>query len=198
MESTSQRIRQVAAVVGLIGLGITVRLACAAIPNFAPVASIALFAGYLLPHRRWAVVVPLAIMFFSDLVIGGYQGLLMVTVYGTLALPAVWGSGARRTWPLGSPTSSRPFRSVASLTGLGIVSSLLFFLTTNLATWWLTPWYDKTWAGLGHCYLRGLEFFRYTLAGDLVFSFVLFGSLAIAYAIRGARQSEPTHLAVCD
>lgn len=173
-------------VLGLVTLGVAARLFFNSIPNFTPVASLALFAGYVLTDRRWAVTVPFCTMAITDLFLGGYQALLMLTVYAALLVPAFWGGWAQRHWQISGDRPTSAIGSVFALTGMGIASSLLFFLTTNFATWIVTPWYEKTPAGLWHCFLRGLEMFRYTLAGDSIFSFTLFGLLAAALMARHA------------
>ena len=58
-------------------------------------------------------------------------------------------------------------------------SSLAFFLGTNFAHWAVTGQYPISLSGLSACYLAALPFLKYTLAGDLVFSGVLFGAAAL-------------------
>jgi hypothetical protein len=64
-----------------------------------------------------------------------------------------------------------------------LACSLLFFLATNLATWYVTPWYPRTGMGLWQCYVNAIPFFRYTAAGDLAFAGMLFGGYAAFRAI---------------
>lgn len=164
----------------LVVLGVAARLAFTSVPNFAPVASLALFAGYVLSDRKLALSVPFCVMAITDQILGGYQGLLMVTVYVALAVPAFWGRWARGHWSIQGSSPARSIGNVVRLASCGIASSLVFFVSTNFVTWCVTPWYDKTWPGFLLCFARGLEFFRYTLAGDIVFAFVLFGMYAMA------------------
>jgi len=71
----------------LVAVGAAMRLYFRDIPNFAPVAGLALFAGFFFRDRWMAVAAPLGVMLATDLVLGGYQPLLMASVYGMLALP---------------------------------------------------------------------------------------------------------------
>ena len=73
--------------VALIVAGVLIRLAFEHLPNFAPVAALAMFSGYY--FRRWTVAlcVPFAVMMVSDWFIGGYHPVMMVTVYAMLAVP---------------------------------------------------------------------------------------------------------------
>lgn len=166
--------------IALVLAGASARLVLRDVPNFAPVAALALFAGYLFANRRGAVLVPLSVMALSDLVIGGYDLRMMAIVYASLTLPALIGHGLSRRLPMQRGWSA--CGSTCALVGSSLASSLLFFLTTNLAVWAFGSMYEPSAAGLLHCYERALPFFRYTLAGDLFFSAVLFGGYAVAVA----------------
>ncbi len=61
-----------------------------------------------------------------------------------------------------------------------MASSILFFLVTNLGVWLWFGTYGPGFDGLWHCYVAAIPFFRYTLAGDMFFATVLFGSYALA------------------
>jgi hypothetical protein len=69
--------------------------------------------------------------------------------------------------------------------GGAVLSSVLFFLITNFAVWYGDSFYPQNLAGLGACYLAGLQFYQQdvfgnlflnTVMGDLFFSGLLFGS----------------------
>ena len=51
-----------------------------------------------------------------------------------------------------------------------LLASVLFFLVTNFGCWLWFDLYEHSVSGLVHCYAQALPFFRYTLAGDLVFA----------------------------
>lgn len=165
--------------VGLVGSCAAVRVALQDLPNFAPVAAVALFAGYFFRSGVLALCVPLSAMALSDLFIGGYHWQMMLTVYAMLALPVAARGSLRRYWQVGRDTDSawRPF---AGLMTCSLAASVLFFLTTNFGCWLWFTLYEHSLSGLVHCYVQALPFFRYTLAGDLVFASVLFGGHAIA------------------
>jgi len=170
----------------LVALGAATRLALRDIPNFAPVAALALFAGYLLPNRRLAAMVPLGVMAASDLVIGGYDWRIMAVVYGSLAAPSVLGHWLQSKFRMEHGWSAAA--STGSLVGASLVSSIFFFATTNFAVWAFETSYDRSWAGIAECYVRAVPFFRYTLAGDLFFSSVLFSAFAI-YSVKASRPA---------
>jgi hypothetical protein len=139
--------------------------------NVTPTAALALFAGFLFAGRRTALLVPVAILGVSNLLLDSYQYAgEMLAVYGSFLIPAALGGFVRRRF-----TAVR----VLSCT---LVSSVLFFLTTNFAVWLYRRGeaYSDSFAGLLACYEAGLLFFRWMLAGDLFFAVVIFGTYAVA------------------
>ncbi len=135
-------------------------------PNFSPIAAIALFGGARFADKRAALLVPLAAMFLGDLVLG-LHGLIPV-VYGCFALIVGLGFWLRTNGGAGRIV-------LAALTG-----SVLFFVVTNFAVWAVGGLYPKSAAGLAGCYVAAIPFFKHTLAGDLVYTFALFGGLRAA------------------
>jgi hypothetical protein len=103
----------------------------------------------------------------SDIVIGGYDWRMMVVVYSALAAPLLLGRYLRGR--LGT------VRVAAS----ALASSVVFFLTTNLAVWYYGYWYTRDLKSLLQCYAAAVPFFRNTVAGDLLWSFILFTGYAV-------------------
>ncbi|MBI3462577.1 MAG: hypothetical protein HY000_05880 [Planctomycetes bacterium] len=168
------------------------------VPNFAPVAAAALFAGFFLPRRWLAAPVPLVGMILSDAVLGGYEWRLMLVVYAALCLPVVWGPAMRRvgrharrqreqrpTW-LGSVGYG-----VLRLGACALACSITFFVITNFAVWLFGNWYPRTLPGLLSCYAAGVPFFRYTLLSDFSYSGLFFGTYALARVLVAARRPIP-------
>ena len=135
-------------------------------PNFTAIAAVALFAGAHFKNKGLAFIVPLAAMLLSDLIIGFHNTL--VPVYIAFALTVgigLWISGKKS----------------AQLIAIGAVSSsILFFVITNFAVWMSSGMYPMTIEGLLLCYTAALPFFQNTLAGDLFFTSILFGSFYLA------------------
>lgn len=153
----------------LVGLVVATRLVDH-IPNFTPVAAVAIFAGLYLSRRKWAVIVPLAAMFIADLFLGFYEPILMVAVYGSFALVGLAGIWLRKHKNFGN----------IILVSLG--ASLIFYLVTNFAVWAFTPWYPKTIFGLLSSYTLALPFWRNMLMGDLFYIGALVGGYeAVVY-----------------
>jgi hypothetical protein len=134
--------------------------------NFAPIGAMALFAGAMIRTRWMALALPLVALLAGDIFIGFHK--LMFVVYTSFAVSVVIGRWLARS------------RSVMKLGGAVFLGALQFFLVTNFALWALGGFYPQTGAGLAACYLAGIPYFCNTLAGDIVYSAVLFGGYALA------------------
>lgn len=167
---------------GLVAATVGLRIWLREIPNFAPVAAVALFAGYYFRNGWLAALAPLSVMLISDLSLGGYQPLLMLTVYSLLTLPVLLRGYLRSRFQLDGSARS-VLSSLGGLLTCSLACSLLFFAATNLVVWVVTPWYPSSGAGLLQCYANAIPFFRYTVAGDLLFAGLLFGAYAALQAV---------------
>jgi hypothetical protein len=176
--------------VALIAAGALSRICFRELPNFAPIAAMALFSGYYFRSAKVAVLVPLLAMVLSDLVIGGYEWQMMAIVYGALMLPVALRGMLRKYLRIERGSLASTACALGGLVTCSLGSSLFFFLVTNFA-WWPWSMYEHDLAGLIHCYQQGLPFFRNTLAGDLFFGSVLFGSYAAAINLGWAREVKP-------
>lgn len=133
--------------------------------NLTSIAAVALFGGAYFQDRRLAFAVPLVAVFVSDLVLGFYSG--MAWNYVGFAL----------TVGIGLWLRSR--RQPAMVVGAALASSVLFFVLSNFGVWASGLLYPRTGAGLVACYTAALPFFRNSLAGDLLYTLVLFGGFAL-------------------
>lgn len=176
-------VRVLVVLVVLAVSGIVARLAFQELPNFSPVAAIALFAGYYSRDLRLALALPLIVMAISDLFIGSYDIVTMIVVYGLLALPAVFGSQVAKSK---TGANATPWLLASSLGG-----SACFFLGTNLAVFVQSSMYENSVAGLLKCYTLALPFFKYTVSGDLIFGCVIFVSYAMACSVLTGKSNEP-------
>src|SRR4030067_2239479 len=124
----------------VIGLAVAARLLPHP-PNFSPIAAMALFGGaYLSP--RYAILVPLLALFLSDLFIGFYSPVVMISVYGSFVL-----TGALGIW-------LKKRRNPRNMVLAAVGSSLLFFLITNFAVW-AAGAYAREPSGLLQGYVAG-------------------------------------------
>ncbi len=153
----------------LIALGVAGRLLPHP-PNFTPMAAIALFAGFIFIKRYMAVVAVISTMLlcdyfaFGSLSVSWFGSKSMFVVYLALLFPIVFKNFLQKK--LG----------VLRIFGAAIASSTVFFLATNFAVWAFSPMYEKTLEGLVLCYTMAIPFFQNTVAGDLIWSGVIFGT----------------------
>jgi len=153
----------------LITLGIAARF----LPhpaNFAPIGAIAIFSGIYLP-KKWAVILPLVAMFFSDIFIGFYAWPVMLSVYGSLAIMGLIGLAVRKNKKLGT------------VLGGTILGSIIFYLVTNFSVWAFGSLYTHNLAGLAQSYVMAIPFFRNSLLGDLFYTGVLVGAYEVSLAL---------------
>jgi hypothetical protein len=92
----------------------------------------------------------------------------MWVIYGTMALVTVLGLQL---------SDKRSFSAIAVRT---LAASVLFFIVTNFAVWVSSGMYAHTLLGLQTCFVAALPFFQNSLAGDMFYASVLFGSAALA------------------
>lgn len=120
-------------------------------PNFSPVTTIALFSGLNFTDKKIAFLVPILILFLSDLIIG--ISVINLFVY----------SGFLAVVFLGTRVRSIKFSNI-------LLSSFIFFLISNFGVWVIG--YPKNIEGLLLCYSMAIPFFGYSIAGDLFFGYL--------------------------
>lgn len=168
----------------LIGLAVASRLVPHP-PNFVFLGALGLFAGC---HFRgaWSVLAPLVALGISD-VIGQLAGLRGMGFYHPIVMLAVY-AGVAASGLIGRTLRNRP--SVPRMAGSSLACSTIFFLLSNLGVW-ASGAYAAGLAGLVACYSAALPFFGYTLAGDLFYTALTFGSLAVAGSFGPVRLRRP-------
>lgn len=149
-------------VAALIALDVVVRV-LPHIPNFAPVAATALFAGTVLRTRALALLVPLLALLISDTIIGFDDWRLAVVTYAASTLPAL------------VAFMPRGLRAPGMFVPVMLACSLIFFATTNFAVWAFSGMYPLNPEGLATSYVLALPFLQKTVIGDLCWASVLFG-----------------------
>jgi hypothetical protein len=137
-----------------------------------PLAAVALAAGFLFANPLVAASVPLAALALSNLVLPGYGSLgVAAVVYAATAWPVLLGT-------CGILGQDRP-RWLAVVGG-SLATSLVFFLSTNLAHWAFMADYPRTMAGLGECFVAALPFYRWMPVGDAAWTLATFGLIVAA------------------
>ena len=141
--------------------------------NFTPIGGMALFAGGMLSNRKFYWIVPLIAYWISDLLVmnflyaGFYDAFMwwgQPMVYVSIFLIVIVGKFLLNKI------------SLPRLIGGSLAASIIFFLVSNFGVWMSGMGYPLTWEGLVACYAAAIPFFQNTLAGDLFYVTVLFGS----------------------
>lgn len=132
------------------------------LPNFAPIAALALFGGTYL-NKKYAIGIPILAMLVSDYFIGFADHWTTISVYSSFFLIGLIG-----LW-------LRSHKNIQNTIGATLTGSFLFFIITNFTVWAATPWYEKSVVGFVKCFTLAIPFFRNTLLGDLFYVGVMFG-----------------------
>lgn len=149
--------------------------------NFSPFWAVFAFCGAIVPSRRWAVVLPLAMMLASDALIFLVHGnqflkstdwMVQASVYASFALCGGLGMLIRR----------RP--NLLSGIGASLPGTVLFFIATNYAMWAFGKgeFYPETVDGLWACYIAALPFFGSSLISTTVYAGVYFSPWGLGLA----------------
>jgi hypothetical protein len=134
-------------------------------PNVTAIGAMALFAGAYFQDRKLAYAIPLITMFVTDLIIGFHR--IMIPVYVSFVLIVFIGTLI---------AERKSFMTVATSS---LLSSVLFFLITNLP-FWFGDRYTWDFAGAMESYILSLPFLRNAIIGDLAFNAILFGGYELA------------------
>jgi hypothetical protein len=168
--------------------------------NFAPLAAIALCGAVYLP-RRVAAVLPLAMLFISDLVLNLFHYHQPLFTFDILpryfALALISGLGF----------ALRGHASLLRLLGASVAGSLIFFVISNTGSWLYEPGltavdhrlYAKTFAGWLQAMTTGQPgypstwwFYRYTLLSDVFYTALFVTCMAVSAKSEDALQVRGT------
>ena len=140
--------------------------------NFTAVGAMALFSGANFKDKRFAFLLPVIVMFLTDLIIGFHFS--MLPVYACFTFTVWVGIRIKKNQNL-----------IAIATG-SLISSVVFFLITNLPLWYVDMGlYPVTIQGTIESYRMAIPFFKNQVLGDLFYNTILFG--VYHFAIRSTR-----------
>jgi hypothetical protein len=142
--------------------------------NYTPIGAIAIFGGVMFSNRWQSILIPVAIMFISDLIINklyynfGFFYTGWVWTYVAFALMAVASRFIMKKTTL--------VNTVISI----VVATLIHWIVTDTAVWAIgcgsaTPFYSKDFAGLVDCHIAAIPFELKFLAGTAAYTAVMFG-----------------------
>lgn len=148
--------------------------------NFAPIGAIALFGGTYL-NKKYALVAPLAAMIVSDFFIGFDSIQSRAIVYGSFLLIGGIGYLLRNRVTVGR------------VIGASILSSVIFFLITNLPFVHADSLYPYTLNGTLTSYMNALPFFKNTLMSDVLYSSAFFGAYELVKLWKADKLKTHAH-----
>lgn len=137
--------------------------------NMTPLIAVSLFSGAKFDDKKYAFMVPVITLLLSDVVLSymNHYPLLHDTIfftYGSVLLIAL----------LGMLLKKQSF-SIVKTAGLSVLSSLLFFILSNVGVWMFSNLYTPDMAGLVKCFVLAIPFNKFSWIGDMAFSLTLFG-----------------------
>jgi hypothetical protein len=165
--------------------------------NFSPLTAACLFGGAFLANRRNSFLIPMLVLFLSDVGIAVISG------------HPEWGFPINANWQFEWILLARwsltyvcyagavglghllrvlkPKRMMLSAMGLGIAFEVAYFLISNFLVWYglsgsETPLYPMTAEGLKDCYVAALPFAIKSFLGTAAFSLLLFSPAGLRAA----------------
>ena len=128
-------------------------------PNFTAVGAVAILGGSWFGLKNSRFLLTLLLLYVSDLVINNtfyassYEG--FVWAYEGMAMTYL--AYLLMAW-IGAKTRAKAAWSSMPWAKQALGGSMVFFLITNLSTWWVMPIYTKDLAGMATALVAGLPF----------------------------------------
>ena len=130
------------------------------LPNFSPMAAVALFSGVYL-NKKHGYLIPLSIYIISDIFLGLHN--TVIFTWGTIVLIYFLGTYLKKN------------KSITTTITCTLAGSIGFFLITNFGVW-IMGWYPRTIVGLGQCFVAAIPFFRTSLLSNFAYVAVFFSA----------------------
>ena len=151
----SDSIYQYVIAIALVVFGVFMRLSEHPY-NFTPILAISLFTGICFYDRKYLLAIPLLMMFISDYFLGFHS--LIPWVYAPLIICLFIGIAVRR------------YLNGYIVLYSSVLCSVIFFVISNFGVWIVG--YPQTFEGFVSCYTMALPFFKNTLIGTVVYSYL--------------------------
>jgi len=150
--------------------------------NVTPIAAMAMVGGAYLSRKYIVFLMPILALYLSDLILNNTalrayypdnEGVVwfadyMLWVYGGVAAIVIIASFLLKKI------------KISNLIVTTILGSIAFFLISNFGVWLTGSMYTKDLSGLLSCYGMAIPFFKYSILGNFVYVFLLFGAMEFA------------------
>ncbi len=124
--------------------------------NFSPVLGVAAYCGTKWSHHGYGFFGAVLGLFISDILFWGFEPISLWVYLGV----------GLTTWLGQLFQTQTKWKSVIFLP---LLSSLIFFVVSNLGTWFIGNLYPLTWGGFLQCFILAIPFFKNTLISSYVF-----------------------------
>jgi hypothetical protein len=150
-------------------------------PNFSALESLALFGGAYIAIRYIAILIPLAAMFFSDIIINNtvarqffpnHDGLVIFSDY------MIWNTIAIVLIVLFGRLFLKKMSVLRGVMGI-LGATAIFWIISNIGAWLSSGIFPLTFAGMLENFAFALPFLKNSLIGNFAFGAVLFGSFEL-------------------
>jgi len=161
-------------------------------PNFAPIASLAVFGGSVIGNKKYALILPLGALLLSDILlelftdVKGFYDISQTFVYGAVILITFLSTRIKKV-------------NTKNILFACLWSGAIFFLLSNFGVWLNGLYYPKTFSGLMECYGAAIPFYKNELFGsfalnlfisNIFYTGVLFGAYALLKKAMPATDSQ--------
>ena len=130
-------------------------------PNFAPIASLAIFGGAVLTNKKYALIFPLGALLLSDTLFQlftttpGFYDISQTFVYGAFILITLIATRIKTV-------------NTKTVLFACLWSGALFFVISNFGVWATGIYYPKTFSGLMSCYAAAVPFYKNEFFGNML------------------------------
>jgi len=146
--------------------------------NFSPLLALAIFGGAMAYRKKSFILITLFAWYLSDFLYNNFVHSEYVTGKGGLVFFSgymIWVYAGMLLVILLASKLLHKF-NYGRLFGTALLSAVVFYLVTNFGAWLSMPeLYTRDIQGLMNSYVAAIPFFRATLLGNIVFSFLVFG-----------------------
>ncbi len=164
------KIKDIIIAISLIVLCVLTRTVFHVGENVEFVTAASLAAGYFMVNKKLSFVVPLGIMLVSDVIIG--NTIIYIFTWSGFFVSTMLGIGFSGKNPL--KLKNEFLKNALTGEGLGIVSTLIFYLWTNLGVVITSNMYEKSISGLMLSYVNALPFLANQLYSNMILVPIMF------------------------
>lgn len=133
-------------------------------PNVEFITAISISSAIILNNKKLALIVPISIMFLSDLMIGNSN--IFIFTWSGFLFPVIIGFVLSKF--IKKQTDNKILKLALFSELAGVTSSMFFFVWTNFGHWLTTNMYTKDVGGLISCYINAIPFLKPQLGGNLL------------------------------